>query len=84
MLSLIVPCTGLKNVLSKIVSQIVVEDLGYKMQGEGFKTWRGKELFSKYLILPDALDPGVYSACNSRERPVRKADNLTAIRDPIA
>jgi hypothetical protein len=50
-----------------------------------------------YLILQAALDPGVYSASNkyeyqkhkkkmflaSRARPVRRADNLTAICEPI-
>jgi hypothetical protein len=48
--------------------------------------------FSIYLILPAALDPGVYSASNineyqkqkimclaSKARPVRRAVNLTAI-----
>jgi hypothetical protein len=49
-----------------------------------------------YLILPAALIPGVYSASNrneyqkqknnvlgSRMRPARRADNLTAICEPI-
>jgi hypothetical protein len=49
-----------------------------------------------YLILPAALGPGIYSASNGNEyqkqkksfwggkaRPVRKADNLTAICEPI-
>jgi hypothetical protein len=52
-----------------------------------------------YLILTAALDPGVYSASNgneyqkekkrggefpgSRARPMLKADNLTAICEPI-
>jgi hypothetical protein len=56
-------------------------------------------MFSIYLILPAALGPGIYSASNrnqyqkqkkkknifveSRAQPVRKADNLTAIREPI-
>jgi hypothetical protein len=52
--------------------------------------------FPIYLILPAALGPGVYSASNrneyqeqrkmflrSRSRPVRRADNLTAICVPI-
>jgi hypothetical protein len=53
---------------------------------------------SSYLILPVALGPGVYSASNRNEyqkhkkkscfwgvkqRPVRRADNLTAICEPI-
>jgi hypothetical protein len=50
------------------------------------------EFFSVYLLLPAALDPGVYSVSNrneyqkqknnvlvSRARPVRGADSLTAI-----
>jgi hypothetical protein len=51
-----------------------------------------------YLILPAALGPGVYSASNrndctrnikvimflgSKMGPVRKADNITAIYEPI-
>jgi hypothetical protein len=52
--------------------------------------------FSIYLILPTALGPGVFSACNtneyqkqkvmflgSREWPVSRADNLTTIYEPI-
>jgi hypothetical protein len=55
-------------------------------------------MFSSYLIRPAALGPGVYSDSNRNEyqkkkkeemfvggraRPVRKADNLTAICEPI-
>jgi hypothetical protein len=50
-------------------------------------------LFSIYLILPAALGPGFHSASNRNElqqiflenkaRPVRKADNLTVIFEPI-
>jgi hypothetical protein len=49
-------------------------------------------IFSIYLILPGALGPGVYSATNRHEyqkhkntkvRPVRRADNLIAICEPI-
>jgi hypothetical protein len=53
--------------------------------------------FSIYLILPAAIGLGVYSACNrneyqklkkkiflvSRAQPAPKADNLTAICEPI-
>jgi hypothetical protein len=49
--------------------------------------------FSIYLILPAALGPGVYSEMNTRSRKlmflesrawsVRRADNLTAICEPI-
>jgi hypothetical protein len=54
------------------------------------------EFFSIYKILPAALGPAVYSASNrneyqklkkifreSRAPPVRRADNLTAIYEPI-
>jgi hypothetical protein len=54
------------------------------------------EFFSIYLILPDALGPGVHSDSNrneyhkqkkkflgSRERPAHRADNLTTICEPI-
>jgi hypothetical protein len=55
-----------------------------------------KWIFSIYLILPASLSPGIYSASKrneyqkqknnvlgSRARPVRGADNLTAIYEPI-
>jgi hypothetical protein len=54
------------------------------------------EFFSIYLILPDALGPGVHLASNrneyqrqknnvslDRSPPVRRADNLTAICEQI-
>jgi hypothetical protein len=57
---------------------------------------RSMNSFLIYLILPAALTPGVYSAYNrneyqkhkksyqgSRARPMRKADNTTAICVPI-
>jgi hypothetical protein len=54
-------------------------------------------IFSVYLILPAALGPGIYSASKrneyqkqkkimflgSRALPVRRADNFTAIYEPI-
>jgi hypothetical protein len=53
-------------------------------------------MFSIYLILPAVLGPGAHSASNRNEyqkqkimflgnrvRPVRRADNLTAISEPI-
>jgi hypothetical protein len=53
------------------------------------------DFFSIYLILPAALDPGVYSASNRNEyqkhtimflgvkaRSVRRADNHTTICEP--
>jgi hypothetical protein len=70
---------------------VVVKALCYKPEGRGFEIRWGE--FSVYLILPAALGPEVYSASNrnkyqkerkiflcSKARPVRKADNLTAIR----
>jgi hypothetical protein len=39
--------------------------------------------FSMYLILPAALGPGDNSASDRNEYPVHKADNLTAICEPI-
>jgi hypothetical protein len=51
---------------------------------------RSLDFFSFDLILPAALGPGIYSACNRNEyqgiikaRPTRRADNLTAILEPI-
>jgi hypothetical protein len=46
---------------------VVVKALCYKPGGSAFET-RGSELiFSMYLILSDALGPGVYSASNRNE-----------------
>jgi hypothetical protein len=72
--------------------------LCYKPQGRGFETRWGHWFFSIYLILPAALDPGVYSASNRNQkwipeaeklccwgvepRPVRRAINITAICEP--
>jgi hypothetical protein len=66
------------------------------LQAGRFETQWG-EFFSIYVILPAALGPGIYSASNrneyqkqknilfleSRARPVRRADNLTVVREPI-
>jgi hypothetical protein len=54
------------------------------------------ELFSIYLIIPAALNPGLYSASKrneyqklinnvseSKARPVHRADNFAAIFEPI-
>jgi hypothetical protein len=75
----------------------VVKALCYKPEGRGFDT-RLCDFFYIYLILPAALGPGVYSAFNRNEyqkhkniimflrskvRRVRRADNLTAICEPI-
>jgi hypothetical protein len=62
----------------------------------GCSTDEVKAFFSIYLILPAALGSGVYAASNrneyqkqkkmflwSRSRPALKADNLTAICEPI-
>jgi hypothetical protein len=74
----------------------VVEVLCYKLEGRGFEIRWGNRIFSIYVILPAALGPGIYPASNrneyqkqknnvsrSRARQVRKADNLTAISEPI-
>jgi hypothetical protein len=45
---------------------VVVEALCYKPEGHRFET-RWDDFFSIYLILPAALDPGVYSASNTNE-----------------
>jgi hypothetical protein len=72
---------------------VVVEALCYKPEGRGWGEW----IFSTYLILPEALDPGVHSASNGNEyrkqkkkkiilskgRPMRMANNPAAIREPI-
>jgi hypothetical protein len=76
--------------------RIVVEVLFYKSEGRGFEIRWDKWFFSIYLIPAAALDPGVYSASNrnkyqkqkimflvSRAPPVSRADNLTAICEPI-
>jgi hypothetical protein len=43
-------------------SSVMVKVLCYKPEGDGFETRWHKWIFSIYLILPAALDPGVYSA----------------------
>jgi hypothetical protein len=77
---------------------VVVEALCYKPEGHGFEARLGEWIFSIYLTLLATLSPGVYSASNinecqkqkkkkmflgSRARPVRTADNLAAICEPI-
>jgi hypothetical protein len=42
----------------------MVKTLSYKLEGRGFETQRGECIFSIYLILPAATDPGVHSAPN--------------------
>jgi hypothetical protein len=78
------------------MKRIVIKALCYKPKGRGFENRWGEYIsFSIYLILPAALGPGIYSASNrneywkqkimllvSRARPVRSADNLTAICEP--
>jgi hypothetical protein len=46
---------------------IVVKALCYKPEGREFYTPCGECISSIYLILPDALGPGVYSASNRNE-----------------
>jgi hypothetical protein len=76
----------------------IVVALRYKPEDRWFETRWCEWLFSIYLILPAALDPGVHSASKkneyqkqkkkmilrSRARPVRGADNIAAICEPIA
>jgi hypothetical protein len=76
---------------------VVVKALCYKPEGRGFDT-RWGDFFKIYLILPAALGPRVYSASNRNEcqkqknkimflgskvRLVGKADNFSAISEPI-
>jgi hypothetical protein len=72
---------------------LLVKALRHKSEGHGFDTRLGDFFLSSiYIILPTALGPGVYSASKrnqnqkhknlylgSKARPVRKADNITAI-----
>jgi hypothetical protein len=39
----------------------------FKSEGRRFETWWGEWIFSIYLILLAALDPGVYLASNTNE-----------------
>jgi hypothetical protein len=57
---LVISSATIKNVRGSLV----VEALCYKPEGRRLLTRRGKLIFSMYLILPAALGPGVYSACN--------------------
>jgi hypothetical protein len=41
--------------------------LCYKPEGSGFETSWGESIFSIYLILPSALEPGVHTASNINE-----------------
>jgi hypothetical protein len=76
-------------------TSVVVKAPCYKPEGRGFETHCGECMFSVCLILPAALGPEVYSVSNrneyqnqknnvsgSRERPVCRADKLTAICEP--
>jgi hypothetical protein len=47
--------------------KVVVKAICYKPGGRGFETRQDKLISSIYLILPAALDPGVYSASNRTE-----------------
>jgi hypothetical protein len=64
----------------------------YTAEGRGFEPDEINEFISIYLVFPATLGPGVYSAPNrsrkimfleSKARPVRRADNLTAIFERI-
>jgi hypothetical protein len=86
---------GLRDVTLGARGSVLVKALYYNPEVRGFEI-RCCEIFSVYLILPAALGPGIYSASNRNEyqkhkirflgskvRPVRKADNLIAICEPI-
>jgi hypothetical protein len=45
----------------------VVEALRYKPECLGFQARCGERFISIYLIFPEALGSGVYSACNRNE-----------------
>jgi hypothetical protein len=61
---------------------IVVMALCYKPEGRGLETWWGEWISSIYIILPAALGTGVM-LLRSKVRPVRRADKLGAICEPI-
>jgi hypothetical protein len=75
---------------------IVAMALRCKLEGRGFENRWGEWSLSIHLILSAALGPGLHSACNrneyqkhntyftgSRVWPVREADKLTPIFEPI-
>jgi hypothetical protein len=76
---------------------VEIKALCYKPGGRGFDSRRGKCFTSICLILAAPLGPGVYSVSNTNEyqkeegrfgeqtaaRPVREAENLTAICEPL-
>jgi hypothetical protein len=51
----------------------VVKALCYKPEGRGFETDEVNFFFSIDLILPTALDPGVYSSSNRNEYQKQKS-----------
>jgi hypothetical protein len=53
---------------------VMVKAVCYKPEGHRFETRWGKLFFSIYLILPSALDPGVYSASNRNEYQKQKTN----------
>jgi hypothetical protein len=74
----------------------VVEALFYNPEGRGFENRWGECILTIYLILLAAPGPGVYSASSinkyqkqknhvsgEQTGSVRRADNLTAICEPI-
>jgi hypothetical protein len=46
---------------------VVIQALCYKLEGRGFETRWGEQIFPIYLILLAALGSGVYSASNRNE-----------------
>jgi hypothetical protein len=51
---------------------LVVKALCYKTESRGFETQWGEWFLLIYLILPAALDPGVYSVSNRNEHQKHK------------
>jgi hypothetical protein len=72
-------------------ASIMVEALCYKLEGRGFETQLGNWMLTIYPIFPAAPDSGVYQGLPDTEikcvwgveRPVREADNLASICEPI-
>jgi hypothetical protein len=75
---------------------IAVKALYYKPECHGFETRRDERISLIYIMLPTILGPGVHSASNRNEYqkqtnnvsgskawPVRRADKLEAICEPV-
>jgi hypothetical protein len=56
---------------------VVVKAPCYQLEGRGFKNRWDDWIFSIYLILPDTLGPGIYSASNRNEYQKHKNNNVS-------